>query len=231
MITVAEVIRNMSIKDIVDTYTAYFCGSYEMVENRDLSLKELHEIDEAIAMKAIERILNADPAESHFMFFVGYAYEDSIITEHAYYIDINDLNDTTKEASEVGSYSCLMTKASNIAGSYVAETERTKKNLPYLIAAIIEEMSFFDSDEEIEAEAEKLKQVVEEIKSGEAETYPLDEKFFDDLGVERRRKYPEEEEYYQKMIEAEIALNSYLYTSEIEQLRTDGCGKGFSNTK
>ena len=223
MLTVQECLKSVDRKEIIDQYMYHFPPDYLMIENKELSLAEIRHRTEAYISDVIDKLIALDPVipedEDKMIFFVGYSYmEDQMVDENVFFVHLSELNDPAVADADVQSYSCLFVPYAEIAGASIADNKATKNNLSYLLAYILNEVTFFGTEEKMEEEKEILHERAKEVEDGTAE-YVSAAEVFADLGYEPREEFPLEEEFVRAVREKEIALNRYLYGCSIGEVR------------
>ena len=223
MQTVQECLGFVSRKEIIDQYMYHFPPDCLMLENKDITLAEIHRRTETYICSVIDKLLILNPVipddQNRMVFCVGYSYiEDQMVDENVFFVSLYELMDSSIADEDVQSYSCLFVPYAEIAGAYVADNNATKDNLAYLLAYILNEITFFGSEEKMEEEKEILHQRAKEAEEGTAQ-YLSAAEVFAELGYEPREEFPREEEFVGAVREKEIALNRYLFGCSIEAVR------------
>lgn len=220
MLTVQDWLKMTSKKEILDQYRYHYPPDYYMIENKDLTLAQINDRLDLFIGNLIDSLIEITPASpddgEQMAFFVGYSYLDDIVDEQVFYVRFSELDNTEIADADVNSYSCLFIPYAEIAGTVVADNEATHKNMAYLLAYILNEISFFGDEKQMEEERKALKEEVNEIESGAAKYVSADELF---AGFDRRKKFSLEEEYVSAVRQKEIELNQYLYASSVRDVR------------
>lgn len=223
MLTVQDCLKAADREKVIGEYMFNFPPDYMMIENKEISLAEIHRRTKDYISDVIDKLIALDPVipedKDKMVFCIGYSYmEDQMVDENIFFVHLSELMDPSIADADVQSYSCLFVSYAEIAGASVADNKATKDNLSFLLAYILNEVTFFGTEEKMEEEKEILHQRAKEAEEGTAQ-YVSAAEVFAELGYEPREEFPREEEFLRAVREKEIELNQYLYGCSIGEVR------------
>lgn len=219
MRTVQEILRETNIESLVETYFAEYPVHYEMVEDKSRTLAEIQASVKGHLRRCIQSLLEMEIRPSpENVFYAVYCYGEErfpeICANLSYRSEI-----LTQDLPE--HYAWELTDWAEILGSSVAETKLTVDYMKKILADIIEEMTFFGSEQSAwegrTAEVERsLLEAEESIKRGE--TVP-EEVVFARFGLPRDEHDEAAAELSRKVTHAENEYNLYFRRREVARVR------------
>ncbi len=222
MKTVQAWLNKVDEEALVDAYFAAFPIDYVMIADRALTLGEIRDgsknrfLEFVCRMKQVEIPPNEDP----YVFFACKQYVEGYSKVGAAMCCLSDL----RGESQPECYAWSLTDFARVMGYFVAETSLTLKNMNFVLAEILHEMSLFGyCQEDLEAERKKLLEAEQEIEEGKY--YSAEEvsaKLREEFGLEPREPDPEAEEK-----ERAIRAAGYEYDLFAGTGRSNRCGNSF----
>ena len=170
--TVQQCLLETDTKEVLAAYHEALPINYEMIENKDLTLREIRERSDKRITEFIEymRTITPDTERKPAVFFAV-----PELTEDSSYVDTGVAMcemDDLKGEGEPESYSWLLMAHVEVAACLVADTEMTKEFLPDVLGIILAETSFFGFDQsDIDKARKDLEEAEEEIEAGKGHTY------------------------------------------------------------
>lgn len=219
METVQAWLNKVDEEELAGTYFAEFPIDYMMIAERTLTLGEIRDRSKKRFLEFVHQMkkLEIQPNDDPCVFFACKQHSEGRSRVGAAMCRLADIH--TDGQPEC--YSWLFTDFARVMGYLVADTRLTMKNVDYVLAEILNEMSFFGYDQKaMEAEREKLLEADREIEEGKC--YPAGEVFerlAAKYGLERREPDPEAEEKEQAIRAAEYEYNAFCQTREIARVR------------
>ena len=219
MRTVQEILRETNIENLVETYFAEYPIHYEMMEDKNRTLAEIQDSAKGRLQRCIQSLLEMEIQPSpENIFYAVYCYEEErfpkIRANLSYRSEI-----LTQDLPE--HYAWELTDWAEILGSSVAETKLTVDYMKKFLADIIEEMTFFGSEqssceERIAVVKQSLLEAEESIRHGE--TVP-EEEVFARFGLPRDELDEAAAELSRKVTHAENEYNLYFRHREAARVR------------
>lgn len=169
--TVQQYLQEADTKALVAAYREAAPISYEMIENKDLTLREIQERSDKRITEFIE-YMRTIPLATEKTPAVFFAVPE--ISEDHDYIDTGvamcEMEDL-KEGGEPQTYSWLLMSHAEVAACLVADTAMTKEFLPDVLGIILAETSFFGFEQsDIDKVRKDLEEADKELKTGNGHT-------------------------------------------------------------
>lgn len=169
--TVQQYLQEADTKALVAAYREAAPISYEMIENKDLTLREIQERSDKRITEFIE-YMRTIPLATEKTPAVFFAVPE--ISEDHDYIDTGvamcEMEDL-KEEGEPQTYSWLLMSHAEVAACLVADTAMTKEFLPDVLGIILAETSFFGFEQsDIDKVRKDLEEADKELKTGNGHT-------------------------------------------------------------
>lgn len=224
METVQAWLNKVDEEELAGTFFAELPIGYMMIADRTLTLGEIRDRSKKRFLEFVHQMkeLEIQPSDDPCVFFACNQYFEGRSRVSAAMCRLKEI----RADGQPECYSWLFTDFAQVMGYLVADTCFTKKNVNYVLAEILNEMSFFGYDQKaMEAEREKLREADREIEAGKC--YPAEEVFerlAAKYGLERREPDPEAEEKERAIRAAEYEYNAFCQTREIARVRELVCG-------
>lgn len=169
--TVQQYLQEADTKALVAAYREAAPISYEMIENKDLTLREIQERSDKRITEFIE-YMRTIPLATEKTPAVFFAVPE--ISEDHDYIDTGvamcEMEDL-KEGGEPQTYSWLLMSHAEVAACLVADTAMIKEFLPDVLGIILAETSFFGFEQsDIDKVRKDLEEADKELKTGNGHT-------------------------------------------------------------
>ena len=169
--TVQQYLQEADTKALVAAYREAAPISYEMIENKELTLREIQERSDKRITEFIE-YMRTIPLATEKTPAVFFAVPE--ISEDHDYIDTGvamcEMEDL-KEGGEPQTYSWLLMSHAEVAACLVADTAMTKEFLPDVLGIILAETSFFGFEQsDIDKVRKDLEEADKELKTGNGHT-------------------------------------------------------------
>ena len=216
--TVHQCLLETDTRIIVDAYLAARPIDYEMIENKDLTLREIKERVDRRTEQFVEhmRTIEPDIEQKPAVFFAVPKLIDGYIDVGVALCEMEDLLGNGNPET----YSWILSDQAKIVSCYIAETEMTNEFMTEVLAKILVECSCFGYDQkDIEKAKKELEEADKEAKAGKY--YTMDE-LRQLLGL---RKSPSDfldekaEQLKHNGIYCEYDFNRYCESIEIEKVR------------
>lgn len=169
--TVQQCLLESDTKEVLAAYHEALPINYEMIENKDLTLRGIQERSDKRITEFIE-YMRTIPLATEKTPAVFFAVPE--ISEDHDYIDTGvamcEMEDL-KEEGEPQTYSWLLMSHAEVAACLVADTAMTKEFLPDVLGIILAETSFFGFEQsDIDKVRKDLEEADKELKTGNGHT-------------------------------------------------------------
>ena len=219
MKTVQEVLLELNTNDLVYLYLKRQPISIVTLEKaNDISAGDLlHRVKTRIEnfinyMRTVPIIYNDD---KKCILFVYESVDDIILKESYAMVYLDEI---LKDRENASTYAYEFSPRGEIAGYYVADTERTQDDIYGLMTDVLFEASFFGFDEEaVTEEREKLDQSIKEIEEGKTKFYTHEE-VFGKFGIKEEIRTKEELQKRDEFTKALLEYNRFLYKKALDEV-------------
>ena len=219
MKTVQEVLRELNTRDLV----------YLFLERSPISLITLEKGKDLTVDALLTRVKTRIENFINYMRTVPIVHQndkvcilfvfqtvDEYVTKEAYAMVYKD--EILKDGAKANSYAYEFTPRGEIAGFYVADTERTQDDIYGLMTDVLYEASFFGFDEDdVEKQRNELEESIKEVEEGKTKFYS-EEEVFGKLGLKREKISDEEKRIRKKFTDAMMEYNHFLYKKALDEV-------------
>lgn len=218
--TVQQCLLEADTKEVLAAYHEALPVNYEMIENKDLTLREIQERSDKRITEFIE-YMRTIPLATEKTPAVFFAVPE--ISEDHDYIDTGvamcEMEDL-KEEGEPQTYSWLLMSHAEVAACLVSDTAMTKEFLPDVLGIILAETSFFGFEQsDIDKVRKDLEEAEEEIKAGKGHTYTDIRELFGDHKLPSDFVDKETNKLMHERIRIEAEFNRACRNAEIAKVR------------
>lgn len=226
MKTIQQYLKELDTDKLIETYIDTFPLSREDLEDEGRTGKEIFDSYKSILRKYIERLKSIEltPAEETCVLVAYQAYEASMAKD-VYFalVHLEEVKSKLGTGERIESYAYEFQPQSEIMSYLVSDSKTTQDNIYELVADVLSEASFFGFDQEDLVEErskldEAVKEIDEQIKSGNPPKGKTFEEVCDELGIERPAYTKEYEDLRDKAILATHEFNNYNFLEELKLL-------------
>lgn len=218
--TVQQCLLEADAKEVLAAYHEALPINYEMIENKDLTLREIRERSDKRITEFIEYMRTiplATERESAVFFAVPELTEDSSYVDTG--VAMCEMDDLKGEG-EPESYSWLLMAHAEVAACLVADTEMTNEFLPDVLGIILAETSFFGFDQsDIDKVRKDLEEADEELKAGKGHTCTDMRELFGNHKLASDFVDEEASKLMHEHIRVQAEFNRACRNAEIEKVR------------
>ena len=218
--TVQQCLLEADTKEVLAAYHEALPINYEMIENKDLTLREIRERSDKRITEFIEymRTITPDTERKPAVFFaVPELTEDSSFVDTG--VAMCEMDDLKGEG-EPESYSWLLMAHAEVAACLVADTEMTKEFLPDVLGIILAETSFFGfKQSDIDKVRKDLEEADKELKTGNGHTCTDIRELFGDHKLPSDFIDEETNKLMHERIRIEAEFNRACRNAEIAKVR------------
>ena len=211
--TVQQCLLEADTKEVLAAYHEALPVNYEMIENKDLTLREIQERSDKRITEFIE-YMRTIPLATEKTPAVFFAVPE--ISEDHDYIDTG----VAMCEMEPQTYSWLLMSHAEVAACLVADTAMTKEFLPDVLGIILAETSFFGFEQsDIDKVRKDLEEADKELKTGNGHTCTDIRELFGDHKLPSDFIDEETNKLMHERIRIEAEFNRACRNAEIAKVR------------
>lgn len=231
MKTVQEVLRDLDMKRLLDTYVnEHPIPNYEL-QAMDIPASEIFKRHKDLYRQFVERLRSMKiqpPEDGHQGILFVSRYLKDYMEENVY--ELIHADGLLEKGVECESYAYEFTPQAEILGFLVADNPFTQANLYDLMSDVLHEASFFGFQQEaLDEELERLKEAEAQAKAGEGITVEqLEQDLYKRLNWKPRwhhKEDPEEARLRKQAFEACSVYQTYCRAKELDLIKAQLEGK------
>ena len=217
MKTVQQWLNELEERDVVNSFVSLYPPELWRIKAAGITVSEAYGRLEQALYRFIEQLKELTPSSQEKMVF--FACPDS--KDSGYGCAVRLISAEELSADPVRYYGWMTTPRAEIMGFQIAETRFTLEHLPELIATILNEASFLGFRE---ADFEKNRaDLISSLEAGikdaeEGHTFSAEE-LWDHLGIPRPEKDTMEDEYRDKLRQAQNEYDIYCLNREFKAVK------------